>query len=75
MIIETDGLTKIYGNKTACSNINLSVEAGQVFGFLGPNGAGKSTCIKMLTGLVSLSRLDDRFGFASVSLAINSLKE
>lgn len=52
MIIETDGLTKIYGNKTACNEITLSVEAGQVFGFLGPNGAGKSTCIKMLTGLV-----------------------
>lgn len=52
MIIETQGLTKKYGNKTACDQINLSVEAGQVYGFLGRNGAGKSTCIKMLTGLV-----------------------
>ncbi len=52
MIIETEGLTKKYGNKTACDQINLSVEAGQVYGFLGRNGAGKSTCIKMLTGLV-----------------------
>ncbi|OEF96550.1 ABC transporter ATP-binding protein [Desulfuribacillus alkaliarsenatis] len=52
MIIETHDLTKKYGDKTACDNINLSVEAGQVFGFLGRNGAGKSTCIKMLTGLV-----------------------
>ncbi len=52
MIIETHDLTKIYGNKMACDKINLSVEAGQVYGFLGRNGAGKSTCIKMLTGLV-----------------------
>lgn len=52
MVIETHALTKKYGNKTACDQINLSVEAGQVYGFLGRNGAGKSTCIKMLTGLV-----------------------
>ncbi len=52
MIIETHALTKKYGNKTACDQVNLTVEAGQVYGFLGRNGAGKSTCIKMLTGLV-----------------------
>lgn len=52
MIIETHALTKKYGDKTACDQISLSVEAGQVFGFLGRNGAGKSTCVKMLTGLV-----------------------
>ena len=52
MIIETYDLTKKYGHKTACDQINLSVEVGQVYGFLGRNGAGKSTCIKMLTGLV-----------------------
>lgn len=52
MIIETHGLTKVYGDKTACNSIDLQVGEGEVFGFLGPNGAGKSTCIKMLTGLV-----------------------
>jgi ABC-2 type transport system ATP-binding protein len=52
MIIETNELTKKYGNKTACDSINLSVQEGHVYGFLGRNGAGKSTCIKMLTGLV-----------------------
>ncbi|MDF2557457.1 MAG: ABC-type multidrug transport system, ATPase component [Bacillales bacterium] len=52
MIIETHDLTKTYGNKTACSSINLSVQEGHIYGFLGRNGAGKSTCIKMLTGLV-----------------------
>ncbi len=52
LVIETHNLTKQYGSKTACNQINISVEAGQIYGFLGPNGAGKSTCIKMLTGLV-----------------------
>ena len=51
-VIETKDLTKVYGTKTACSNISIAVRPGQVYGFLGPNGAGKSTCIKMLTGLV-----------------------
>jgi len=51
-VIETRELTKVYGTKTACNKISISVKPGQVYGFLGPNGAGKSTCIKMLTGLV-----------------------
>jgi len=52
MIIETHSLTKRYDNKLACNDINISVGAGEIYGFLGPNGAGKSTCIKMLTGLI-----------------------
>jgi len=52
MIIEIDNLTKMYGKKTGCSEICLSVDGGQIFGFLGPNGAGKSTLVKMLVGLL-----------------------
>ncbi len=52
MIIETDKLTKMYGKKAGCAEINLSVREGQIFGFLGPNGAGKSTLVKMLVGLL-----------------------
>jgi ABC-2 type transport system ATP-binding protein len=51
--IETSLLTRRFGDFTAVENLNLSVEAGQFFGFLGPNGAGKSTSIKMLTGLLA----------------------
>ena len=51
-VIETTRLSKLYGDKIACKDVDISVGAGEVFGFLGPNGAGKSTCIKMLTGLV-----------------------
>ncbi|WP_440766708.1 ABC transporter ATP-binding protein [Natronorubrum sp. DTA7] len=46
--IETDGLTKEYGELTAVDDLDLAIEEGEVFGFLGPNGAGKSTTINML---------------------------
>jgi ABC-2 type transport system ATP-binding protein len=51
--IETQALTKRYGQLTAVRDLNFSIEAGEVLGFLGPNGAGKSTTMKMLTGFLA----------------------
>src|SRR5215831_1101938 len=51
--IVTENLTRRFGELIAVDGINLTVAAGQFFGFLGPNGAGKSTTIKMLTGLLA----------------------
>src|SRR6202790_5875187 len=51
--IVTEKLTRQFGGLTAVDSIDLTVAAGQFFGFLGPNGAGKSTTIKMLTGLLA----------------------
>jgi ABC-2 type transport system ATP-binding protein len=50
--IETEGLTKQYGDVTAVEDLSLTVEEGEVYGFLGPNGAGKTTTINLLLGLV-----------------------
>ncbi|WP_306054300.1 ABC transporter ATP-binding protein [Natronococcus wangiae] len=50
--IRTIDLTKRYGSHTAVSEVNLTVDAGEVYGFLGPNGAGKSTTIGMLLSYV-----------------------
>ncbi|HTU72014.1 MAG TPA: ATP-binding cassette domain-containing protein [Trebonia sp.] len=54
-IIETRGLTKRFGSRTAVSDINLTVPAGCAFGFLGHNGAGKTTLIRMLVSLTQPS--------------------
>ena len=51
-MIETQGLTKRYGDLTAVSDLNLRVEKGEIYGFLGPNGAGKTTTIMMLLGIL-----------------------
>jgi ABC-2 type transport system ATP-binding protein len=50
--IVTQGLTKRYGDLVAVRDLELSVRAGEVYGFLGPNGAGKTTTLRMLLGLV-----------------------
>jgi ABC-2 type transport system ATP-binding protein len=50
-MIEIDGLTKRYGDKTAVDGLSFVVEPGVVTGFLGPNGAGKSTTMRLIAGL------------------------
>ncbi|RBI59242.1 ABC transporter ATP-binding protein [halophilic archaeon] len=53
--IETDGLTRRFGDFVAVDDLSLTVEEGEVFGFLGPNGAGKSTTISVLLGFLKPS--------------------
>jgi ABC-2 type transport system ATP-binding protein len=50
-MIELQGLTKRYGDKTAVDHLTFTVRPGVVTGFLGPNGAGKSTTMRMMLGL------------------------
>ena len=50
-VIETQELTKVYGEQIAVDRLNLKINPGEVFGFLGPNGAGKTTTLLMLLGL------------------------
>jgi ABC-2 type transport system ATP-binding protein len=53
--IETRGLTKRFGTRTAVDGVDLLVPRACAFGFLGPNGAGKTTMIRMLLGLTGAS--------------------
>src|SRR5689334_23085988 len=76
-ILETQGLTKRFGDLTALDGLTLSVEAGEAFGLLGPNGAGKTTAIRMLTTLLPptsgearVAGLDVRRAAAAVRRAI-----
>jgi ABC-2 type transport system ATP-binding protein len=50
--VETTRLTKYYGRQRGVVDLDLEVQAGEVFGFLGPNGAGKTTTIRLLLDLI-----------------------
>ena len=51
-ILETQSITRCFGDLTAVNEISVSVKSGEIFGLLGPNGAGKTTLIKMLITLL-----------------------
>jgi ABC-2 type transport system ATP-binding protein len=53
--VETEGLTKRFGERTAVADVSLVVPRGVAYGFLGHNGAGKTTLIRMLLGLTRAS--------------------
>lgn len=61
-MIDTDGLTKKFGDLTAVDNLTLHVDDGEIFGFLGPNGAGKTTTVRMLCCLISKTSGTARIG-------------
>lgn len=50
------GLTKYYGTSLGVEDVSFDVHAGEVVGFLGPNGSGKTTVLRMVTGLIGITR-------------------
>ncbi len=52
IVLQTERLSKRFGDVVAVSEVDLAVTQGQVFGFLGPNGAGKTTTIGLALGLI-----------------------
>jgi ABC-2 type transport system ATP-binding protein len=60
LAIETSGLTRRFGARTAVDALDLQVPQGSIYAFLGPNGAGKTTTIRLLLGLLQPTRGDVR---------------
>ena len=50
--IRTEGLVKVYGQRSVVNGVNIRIRAGEIVGLLGPNGAGKTTSFYMIVGLV-----------------------
>ncbi len=50
-VVETDAVSKRFGDRLAVDSVDLRIRSGAAFGYLGPNGAGKTTLIRMLLGL------------------------
>ncbi len=72
-MIETENLTRKFGDHIAVDNLTLHVNKGEVFGFLGPNGAGKTTTIRMLCCLISKTSGNARVGGYEIGKPENSL--
>jgi ABC-2 type transport system ATP-binding protein len=73
-MIDTEGLTKKFGELTAVDNLTFHVDDGEIFGFLGPNGAGKTTTIRMLSCLISKTSGSAKIGGYDVASKEDSLK-
>ena len=50
-VVDTHGLTKIFGKHRAVDCVSLHIKRGEIYGFIGKNGAGKTTFMKMVSGL------------------------
>lgn len=58
LVLQTNGLTKKYGEKIAVDNVNINIAKGDIYGLIGKNGAGKTTIMKMICGLISENQGD-----------------
>ena len=65
-IIETQHLTKRFGNLVAVNNIDIHVNKGEIIGFLGPNGAGKTTTLSMMSTVLGPTSGDIIIGGYSI---------
>ncbi len=73
-MIETESLTRKFGELTAVDDVTLKIEEGEVFGFLGPNGAGKTTTVRMLCCLISKTSGRARIGDFEIGGEADCLK-
>ncbi|MBX5329332.1 MAG: ABC transporter ATP-binding protein [Candidatus Bathyarchaeota archaeon] len=73
-MIETENLSRKFGELTAVEDLTLHVDEGEVFGFLGPNAAGKTTTVRMLCCLISKTKGRAWIGDYEVGKREDSLK-
>jgi ABC-2 type transport system ATP-binding protein len=73
-MIDTEKLSRQFGNLTAVDDLTLHVNEGEVFGFLGPNGAGKTTTVRMLCCLISKTSGKAQIGEFSTDTEEDCLK-
>jgi len=74
-LINVEGLTKLYGDFAAVTDLSFSVRSGEVIGLVGPNGAGKTTTLRCLAGIIPATRGQVRIaGFDVVQNSIEAKK-
>lgn len=66
-LLEGEGVTKLFGGLAAVSQVDFSVERGEVVGLIGPNGAGKTTLFNLVSGALTLKAGDIRFRAQKIS--------
>lgn len=54
-VLEIEGITKKYKEKTALKNVSVAIRYGEIFGIIGPNGSGKTTLLKCIAGFLKLN--------------------
>ena len=60
-LLETSGVNKLFGGLAAVTDLNMTVEAGEIVGLIGPNGAGKTTSFNLITGVYTPTNGSIRF--------------
>ena len=74
-LLRITGLSKSFGRKSVFSGLNLTIEAGRVYGFLGKNGEGKTTLIRILMGVIPGDGGEIRYKNAPISFGSAAYKE
>jgi ABC-2 type transport system ATP-binding protein len=74
-ILQTNNLSRSFGNFKAVDDLNITVEQQEIFALIGPNGAGKTTTIKMLTTLLPVTSGDALINGISVKMQPNKIRK